>query len=166
MEKINFVNGSAPALNATNLNQMQTNLENAITEMQTNVESAINEATTKTVISETFYEIYKELNTGTWNDILSSVYSVNLKAGKYLIIISAAIEGKGDGVATLRPLINGKEISTTKRSTFPMVNSLMITSQVCFAYEVENEGAYTFNGSIYSIANCMVSRMTLEIVQI
>lgn len=30
MEKINFKNGQAPALNATNLNQLQTNIENAI----------------------------------------------------------------------------------------------------------------------------------------
>lgn len=30
MEKINFVNGTAPALNATNLNQMQDNIENAV----------------------------------------------------------------------------------------------------------------------------------------
>ena len=33
MEKINFVNGSAPALNATNLNQLQNNVENAIPEI-------------------------------------------------------------------------------------------------------------------------------------
>ena len=32
MEKINFKNGQAPALNATNLNQLQTNIENGITE--------------------------------------------------------------------------------------------------------------------------------------
>ena len=30
MIKITFVNGQAPALNATNLNQLQTNIENAI----------------------------------------------------------------------------------------------------------------------------------------
>ena len=33
MDKINFVNVTAPALNATNLNQMQINLENAILAM-------------------------------------------------------------------------------------------------------------------------------------
>lgn len=30
MEKITFVNGQAPALNATNLNQLQENVEDAI----------------------------------------------------------------------------------------------------------------------------------------
>lgn len=33
MEKINFINGKAPAINAVNLNQMQTNAENAINEL-------------------------------------------------------------------------------------------------------------------------------------
>lgn len=32
MEKINFINGQAPALNGANLNQLQTNIENAINE--------------------------------------------------------------------------------------------------------------------------------------
>lgn len=39
MEKINFKNGQAPALNATNLNQLQTNIENAINSV---VESGTN----------------------------------------------------------------------------------------------------------------------------
>lgn len=33
MDKITFVNGEAPALNATNLNQLQTNIEEAIAKM-------------------------------------------------------------------------------------------------------------------------------------
>lgn len=35
MEKINFTNGQEPALNGTNLNQLQTNVENAIAEVET-----------------------------------------------------------------------------------------------------------------------------------
>ena len=34
MEKINFINNQAPALNATNLNQIQDNVENAINELK------------------------------------------------------------------------------------------------------------------------------------
>ena len=34
MTKITFTNGTTPALNATNLNQMQTNTENAINELK------------------------------------------------------------------------------------------------------------------------------------
>ena len=40
MEKINFINNQAPALNATNLNQLQTNIENAINSV---VESGSND---------------------------------------------------------------------------------------------------------------------------
>lgn len=39
MEKINFINNQAPALSATNLNQLQTNIENAINSV---VESGTN----------------------------------------------------------------------------------------------------------------------------
>lgn len=34
MEKINFVNKQAPAINGVNLNQLQTNIENAINEIE------------------------------------------------------------------------------------------------------------------------------------
>ena len=45
MEKITFVNGQEPALNGTNLNQLQTNVEDAINTLQANVEDEITEAT-------------------------------------------------------------------------------------------------------------------------
>lgn len=46
MEKITFVNGKVPALNATNLNQLQTNTENSINQLQTDVESSISQLQT------------------------------------------------------------------------------------------------------------------------
>ena len=39
MDKINFINQSTPALNATNLNKLQDNVEDAITEVQDDVDS-------------------------------------------------------------------------------------------------------------------------------
>ena len=46
MQKITFINDQAPAVNANNLNLMQTNAENAINEAittaQTNAENTIN----------------------------------------------------------------------------------------------------------------------------
>ena len=36
MEKINFINNQAPALNATNLNQLQTNIENELINIYAN----------------------------------------------------------------------------------------------------------------------------------
>lgn len=41
MEKINFQNGQAPAINDTNLNQLQANVENAIETAKTNLEEEI-----------------------------------------------------------------------------------------------------------------------------
>ena len=41
MEKINFTNGQEPALNDTNLNQLQDNVEEAITEVKEYVDSQI-----------------------------------------------------------------------------------------------------------------------------
>lgn len=36
MEKINFINGTQPAVNSTNLNQLQSNVENGINELKPN----------------------------------------------------------------------------------------------------------------------------------
>ena len=48
MEKINFVNGKQPAINATNLNKLQTNAENAIKEVTPkSIKMTISEDTAK-----------------------------------------------------------------------------------------------------------------------
>ena len=47
MEKINFVNGTSPALNATNLNQMQDNIENAINEVNDAIPEIVDNLTTE-----------------------------------------------------------------------------------------------------------------------
>jgi hypothetical protein len=41
LTKIGFDNGSQPAINDTNLNQMQTNIQTAISTLETNIENAI-----------------------------------------------------------------------------------------------------------------------------
>ena len=41
MNKIVFVNNGQPAINDTNLNQMQTNIENAISTLETNIDTEI-----------------------------------------------------------------------------------------------------------------------------
>ncbi len=41
LTKINFVNGGQPAVNDTNLNQIQTNTQTAISTLEENVETAI-----------------------------------------------------------------------------------------------------------------------------
>ena len=41
MEKINFANGQAPALNGANLNQLQANVENAINDVENKVDEIV-----------------------------------------------------------------------------------------------------------------------------
>ena len=46
LTKIGFNNGSQPALNDTNLNQMQTNIQTAISTLEENVETEMNNINT------------------------------------------------------------------------------------------------------------------------
>jgi hypothetical protein len=48
MEKINFVNGSTPAINDTNMNKLQDNVEDAIDEVQDDVDTKLDASSVKT----------------------------------------------------------------------------------------------------------------------
>lgn len=59
MEKVNFINGQAPAINGTNLNQLQTNVENEFGDLstlsttdKTSVVNAINEVSNEIAKTE------------------------------------------------------------------------------------------------------------------
>lgn len=58
MEKINFINGTSPALNATNLNKMQENVENEIKPIQKKIEG-INKIQTVIPIGQHFQIPFK-----------------------------------------------------------------------------------------------------------
>ena len=85
MEKINFINNSLPALNATNLNKLQDNIENAIQEVQDDVDNLdtnkLDKSSVKTVYTEGEADVYDcdyinglqtysttEKRIGTWKD--------------------------------------------------------------------------------------------------
>ena len=72
MDKINFVNGTAPALNATNLNQMQINIENAILAMKTEA-LQIAFPIGQTYITQTDVNPSTILNFGTWERVKGKV---------------------------------------------------------------------------------------------
>ena len=88
MTKITFVNGTTPALNATNLNQMQTNVENAINELKPVVLYNNTSGTTGTAtLSETaanfqYLEIFYSKG-GIYNSV--KVYSPNNKKASLII---------------------------------------------------------------------------------
>ena len=46
MDKITFINNQAPSLNATNLNQLQDNVESAINSVSSSIQSSVYEANT------------------------------------------------------------------------------------------------------------------------
>lgn len=62
----------------------------------------------------------KSNSTNSWQYMLSSNISVTTEAGKYLCVLSFAIAGNANGIATVRPIVNNKEISTAQRCSIPV----------------------------------------------
>ena len=62
----------------------------------------------------------KSNSTNSWQYMLSSNISVTTEAGKYLCVLSFAIAGNANGIATVRPTVNNKEISTAQRCSIPV----------------------------------------------
>ena len=58
MEKINFVNNSQPAINDTNLNKLQDNVEDEINEKQANIDLKLDKTSVKTVYSTSAVDTY------------------------------------------------------------------------------------------------------------
>lgn len=85
MEKINFTNGQEPALNGTNLNQLQTNVENAIEEAKT---------TTKTE-AETSAKGYTDEKTKP-NYIVATITNAQTLSSNYKVTINSISESYGN----------------------------------------------------------------------
>lgn len=79
LTKIGFKNGSQPALNDTNLNQMQTNIQTAISSLETNVENVIKDTLKlvfpigQTYITQTNVNPSTILGFGTWERVKGKV---------------------------------------------------------------------------------------------
>lgn len=74
MVKIDFVNAQEPAINDTNLNQMQLNIENAIADATTSVVDSLDSTSTTDALSANQgrllgeYSINNEIVVGHWTD--------------------------------------------------------------------------------------------------
>lgn len=80
MTKITFVNNSQPAINATNLNQLQTNIENAINnKIITN-----NEFATSEYIDNK--QVFRKRISGTWGNSNSFTIACGLASTSYKAI--------------------------------------------------------------------------------
>lgn len=103
MEKINFTNGKAPALNAINLNQLQTNVEEAIENAKTEVENTINEVDKK--VDEIIKGTLVSENGTTIN------YGSYIIYGKLLILVASVTATKDitqyNNIASLSNIGNG-----------------------------------------------------------
>ena len=105
MDKINFQNKKLPALNATNLNQLQTNVENAINSIK-EVNSSTKEINTSANINtnQNFLRIYENYDTVTHTT----------KTGKVKITACGPIRQTTDGNydAILRCKIDDNDLTS------------------------------------------------------
>ena len=85
MEKINFINQSTPAVNATNLNKLQDNVEDAIQEVQDDVDSKLDISNIKTA------ETTSNTDTYSCNYINGIVESGNNANGNYIKYIDGTM---------------------------------------------------------------------------
>jgi len=100
------------------------------------------------------YEPYTVIYANAWRYILGNDSKVSLKKGRYLVIASVAVQSSGNGIVTLRPIINGSEINSTVRMTIPLNANLRSSCQVIFYYKLEQDTTITYDGQLYSNVQC------------
>ncbi len=105
MNKINFVNGKSPALNAANLNQMQNNIENAIsTQTVTTANTNLNDYTTAGVYYFNTNVTPTNIPSGTngWLEVIHSGYEAVKQ-----IWYRSGVANQDDFQTYVRTYING-----------------------------------------------------------
>lgn len=107
----------------------------------------------------------KSNSTNSWQYMKNSAFNAELEAGKYLGILSFMITGGGSGVATVRPLVDGKEISNAHRCSIPVANSLTMSGQVVF-YKDLTAGTHTLNAQIYANVATTTNTLNFELYKI
>ena len=104
-------------------------------------------------------------DTGSWQDMQNQAFEFNIEAGKYYCVISFSVGCNGNGVYTVRPLIDGSEVSAAHRCSVPIANGLLASGQVNF-YKEFTEGKHVINPQIYASANVDVTSVYLELYKI
>lgn len=113
MEKINFVNNQAPAISASNLNQMQTNIENEIKESRS--KSAILVALNEN----------KSINVSTaWSDIIIPFNKVLRKIGDgFSLNTSTGVITASEKVKNVKVTIGVKVSNNISGNVYPKIYS-------------------------------------------
>lgn len=114
MEKINFVNGQAPALNATNLNQMQTNIEQAI---------AVGGVAGDTLPIGSVVEFASDVNVPA-NWLLCNGQAVSRTEYDLLFAIIGTTWGEGDGSTTFNVPTKEGLVTVGKKSSDTDFNTI------------------------------------------
>ncbi len=103
MDKINFKNGSLPAINDTNLNLMQTNIENAINVIDNKITNATTYSTEEINTVKKWIDgkdVYSKTYTGECNSGSSQTIANSLKDIDTVIKIEGTFQRKSDKLAS------------------------------------------------------------------
>ena len=111
------------------------------------------------------YSLSTTITAGSWQKAQSTDYEIDLSKGKYLLIIGVAISASSNGVATLRPYINGSEERTSVRQTIPVLN-LFTSTQIVTVINQNTDGTVYINAQVYPNVSCTIENMDIKIFQI
>lgn len=178
LEKIDFKDypDETTPIDANNLNQVQTNVENALNEEKSSREEAITseqtareEAINNVKIQKpTLYVFTKKSGSITLNAwaTMCEDLSVDLEVGEYLLIFCAGITGSASGLTTFNPVVGGSRTAIHTRNSVPIGNSLQTNAQCKVPLTVETAKQYTFNIHEYANAAHTVSTAGLYIYKL
>lgn len=113
----------------------------------------------------TYNSTGNEVSANSWQYMLTYAFTPNLEAGKYLIVLSFSVTGHANGMGTVRPLIDGSEISVSHRSSVPLASGLFSSGQVIFYYNFTS-GIHNIIPQIYANVANQTSQVFLELYRI
>ena len=108
----------------------------------------------------------KSITASGWRNIVTNPLQVYCEKGLYAMLISISTSSSTNGIITLRPLIDNLEENTSIRSTIPLANGLMTSTQVLRIFEVSNDASVEFSGEVYANVNCNVERVTIKVFEL
>ena len=103
------------------------------------------------------FNLTTSITAGSWQYVHPTTPTISVGKGLYRFVVGVAIVGTGNGIATLRPLIDNAEIGGAVRSTFPLGNGLTCSTQVEFFYTFSTAGTHYINAQLYANTTGQVS---------
>lgn len=127
------------------------NLSDLATPSKTSVVDAINDvyyALTK-VYQYELIATGETLKASGWREFSNTVTTETLPPGKYIVLYHFAISTSNDGIASVRPLIDGVEISNVDRQTVPLQGSLLSSSTLIAFTQFTTRTTHTLSSQCY-----------------